>query len=379
MESQEEVSLLLRHMLKQTHLKSTYLLFVGMVSGMCAFGFAGFLGIYKYKNHDLTLSLNLWGDPLKSGKSFHPMTVSEMVHDPLSEEGKVWTGFCIVGAVCILLSAYPFFLQNVYIGDDLPVPFTKTPAIYLRMFLPPTGMLLVCCITVTQGARDFSQKIAAGIHIMGATVMIGGYMVFEVHALWWSKVVTMKEKEQRIRKAIIIVCGICSVGFQVCGMLLGKLNACGELCSCDSNALWSQTCTDQWVIPTRADVDQAQASLHEAAYLSAGAAYERQTTLLANSASGWVLNLKQANYWFEVFAGATMLASHFVIWYYCKERHVKLDADIPVFSGDGHPWDYVANSHTRYRHVTSGSTLACETRPFSVMSVIRMLWRWRNA
>mmetsp|Transcript_93404 Transcript_93404/g.273463 ORF Transcript_93404/g.273463 Transcript_93404/m.273463 type:complete len:109 (+) Transcript_93404:652-978(+) len=39
--------------------------------------------------------------------------------------------------------------------------------------------------------------------------------------------------------------------------------------------------------------------------------------------------LKVANYWLEVLAGLTLLASHLVIWYFCPERNVELGDELP--------------------------------------------------
>eukprot|EP00927_Polykrikos_kofoidii_P063329 TRINITY_DN58133_c0_g1_i1.p1 TRINITY_DN58133_c0_g1~~TRINITY_DN58133_c0_g1_i1.p1 ORF type:complete len:344 (-),score=39.91 TRINITY_DN58133_c0_g1_i1:99-1130(-) len=319
----------IKHLQGSNRLQSVGFMFVGAMSGFCGFGFAGFLGIFKYKTSLAQTGLDLKGDPFPSGCNFHPMTVSEMVCNPSSDEGKVWFAFCMIGAICILCSAYPWALQNVYIGTHLTLPGTSVPVIFLRQFLPPIGMMLVCCITVTQGQRNFTQRIAADIHTFGAVLMIAGYIGFEVHALWFSEIVRISPRERRVRKIAIIVCGICAIGFQGCGVALSKLGTCGASCSCGSDALFTQTCTDQWVVPTLTNVTDAKLLGHLASFQQAGAANEIHATLLANTATGYVLFLKQVNYWCEVFAGLAMLFSHLVILYYCQERKLDLDEDLP--------------------------------------------------
>merc|ERR1711879_224658 len=58
--------------------------------------------------------------------------------------------------------------------------------------------------------------------------------------------------------------------------------------------------------------------------LKADAANHTGETLLLNTATGWVLSMKQAECWLETFAGLTMLGSHLVIWYYAPERKTDL-------------------------------------------------------
>merc|ERR1719401_326584 len=50
---------------------------------------------------------------------------------------------------------------------------------------------------------------------------------------------------------------------------------------------------------------------------------------LSNTASGMDLFMKKLEFWGEVFAGLFMIASHWVIWYYCPERQLDLDEQMP--------------------------------------------------
>merc|ERR1712137_298160 len=96
--------------------------------------------------------------------------------------------------------------------------------IHLRQFFPPIGMMLVCCITVTRGKRDFAQVCAASVHTVGAVMMIVSYIGFEMHALWLSPLVRCWPRERRMRKALIILCTVCALGFESCGYATTKLS-----------------------------------------------------------------------------------------------------------------------------------------------------------
>jgi len=315
-------------------IQSVSFLFAGALLGICGFVLPGLLGIWKYKFGTLHDGRNFLGDRFPSGHNYHPLTVSEMVHDFQSAEGKVFFACCFSGALCILVSAYPFSLRNVYIGDQLGfiVPFcgksTSVSVLHLRQFFPPIGMMLVCCITVTTGPRDFAARCAATVHTVGACMMIAGYIFFEIHALWFSPLVRCWPRERRMRKALIIICGICAIGFEVCGALSTLLSKHGV--SCDSSQSSAHSlCTDKWRIPTLEDIDYGIRKQHNGSVIRMKIAHEDQQSLLYNTARDGFLYLKMANFWFEVFAGLSMIGSHLIIWYFCPERQLGMCDSIP--------------------------------------------------
>eukprot|EP00929_Paragymnodinium_shiwhaense_P068969 TRINITY_DN34795_c0_g1_i1.p1 TRINITY_DN34795_c0_g1~~TRINITY_DN34795_c0_g1_i1.p1 ORF type:complete len:419 (-),score=62.96 TRINITY_DN34795_c0_g1_i1:351-1550(-) len=320
----------------------------GSICGFLGFLFAGCLGIFKYKEG----GANAFGDPYPSGHGYHPMTVSDMVADPATPEGKCFFAFCLTGAICILISGYPWKLRNVYVGDDHQIGCTGCPfgltMLNLRQFLPPVGMLLVCCITVTRGQRTISESIAASVHTMGAVMMIGGYIFFECHSLWVLRNVTtasgkphIKPTEKKIRIFLMVICAITALGFQVCGVVGSKVQArCAASGACDCvepkeglgtvfNPKWYTTCTDIYKIPTKEDLEEAENESRYGRLAALADAWEFKRSVIYNTAGGWFLTLKMVNFWCEVVAGLSMLASHGVIYYNCEERKLDLEERLP--------------------------------------------------
>lgn len=326
-------------------LQSVTFLLVGASSGIIGFAFAGFLGIYKYKHDSVLAGTNYRGDPFASSRNFHPATVSEMVRDPASPEGKVFFAFCMLGAICILVSAYPWCLRNVFIGHDhsrLIRPLCGRAGerpiwvslVSLRQFLPPVGLMMVVCIEVTSGPRTFCEAVAAGVHTLGAVMMFLTYIAFEFHALWWSPVLKVCGAERVLRKWLAIAALVFSVGFQLCGVISSMcVKSCNSgpvgKCSCTNDAPYGKLCVDQWRVPTLDDVEYSNATHHYGAWVLEVQAYAQRQELLLNTATGWFLTLKEANYWMEVFAGLSLLTSHLVIWYFCPERNVELGVELP--------------------------------------------------
>lgn len=341
-----------------------YFLFVGALLTLLGFAFASAVGMIKYKE---PVGTNFRGEHLASGRNYFPLTVSEMIHDPSSEESKCFFAFCIAGAICILISSYPWSLTNVYFGDDAGVPVNprqlffaeedekilKVPVLFFRQFLPPIGMILVICITVTSGERTFTEKLAATVHTIGAVIMIGGYIAFEVDALWYRAHyghddppihggLRMKKCERKVRKVLIIFCAICAVGFGSCGAIhssiIKKCVADKYACSCDETAEFVDTCADKWVLATEDDIDKLVADRRYDLLPEAVAAKQiGKKIMLENTASGYVLAIKQLNYWCEAFAGIAMVLSHLAIWFFCKERKIDLCEVMPEAD---HPDDY---------------------------------------
>lgn len=51
--------------------------------------------------------------------------------------------------------------------------------------------------------------------------------------------------------------------------------------------------------------------------------------MMADTAYGWCLQVKGGEFWFEVLSGVFMILSHLTIWYFCPERHIDLDEQLP--------------------------------------------------
>eukprot|EP00811_Abedinium_folium_P034905 NODE_7746_length_1553_cov_7.778401.p1 GENE.NODE_7746_length_1553_cov_7.778401~~NODE_7746_length_1553_cov_7.778401.p1 ORF type:complete len:410 (+),score=82.15 NODE_7746_length_1553_cov_7.778401:174-1232(+) len=339
---------------------STAFLICANIAGVLGFGLATFLGIIKF-NH--AHEFNASGTRFKSQMNFFPWTVSEMVANPSSPEGKCWLAFNAICAVCMLVSAYPWELVNVYIGHlafpPLNVPWyrenwPRCSVLYLRQFLPPFGMLVVCFVTVTVGERNFYERLSSSIHTLGAVTMIGSYIAFEIHHLFWQREpnywsslvihghaltereVTKRSWERRLRVGLITACAIFAVGFQTTGVVYsGVLGSCattnGSACDCGPNASFFTTCADVWRVPTPDDFHVATEYHHEGARIRLLMAKAKHEAVLMNTAQGWLLVLKQFNFWFEVFAGMAMLASHFVIAFACPHFDFNLAEVAPCY------------------------------------------------
>lgn len=357
-------------------LQSLAFLVVGNICGVFGFGLAGLLGILRYKEGGVFV-INAANKSFLSGKNYHPATVSEMVCNPASAEGKLWVAFNVTCAICILVSAYPWELTNVYIGHGSMFPpnkwsccwrkgWPRVRALYLRQFFPPIGMLLVCFITVTTGIRDFYQTIGATAHTVGAVMMMVTYILFEVHHLWCQKAPSYwdpgdekdnrRKREWRWRAFFIIAMTLCALSFQASGVALSQvISACATekgFCSCNKNAAFTDTCVDVWKVPYQIpgpkglnmnndDMKDAPVEfvlglhgpfdkvtpkkigkeIEQALSIKAALAIDHGEAMLFNTARGWFLLLKQSCYWFEVFAGLFMIASHLCIALYSPDRN----------------------------------------------------------
>jgi len=317
-----------------SRLRSTSLLVVGATLGFLGFLFGAFLGFYKQMVENGPQ--NFLGQ--HQNHSYFPATVSEMVYNTQSGGGKCFFAFVLIGGICMSLSWYPWNLRNVYIGDDLTIlegwlgtnnqgKPRGIQLLTLRQMLPPIGIMLVACIPAPpQANRQFTDKVSSIIHTMGAVMSIGGYAFIEVYTLLGDdlpvkfdtvKVYNKGWGEWRVR-FVTILCCLFSIGaFQMFGLLCGQAKNLG-IC-----------CEDVWEIPTQAELDILKTQRGQGFYFEDEIAATHNTHLLKQTASGTFVLLKLGQYWFEVLAGLFMLYSHLVIWWYCPERHIDLDEELP--------------------------------------------------
>eukprot|EP00929_Paragymnodinium_shiwhaense_P118669 TRINITY_DN90581_c0_g1_i1.p1 TRINITY_DN90581_c0_g1~~TRINITY_DN90581_c0_g1_i1.p1 ORF type:complete len:356 (+),score=67.63 TRINITY_DN90581_c0_g1_i1:71-1138(+) len=300
--------------------RSVTLLLCGAICGFLGFAFAGFLGIWRSKVEDL--ELNYLGEPMPSGRNFWPPSVSMMVRDPASPSGKCFFAFQTVAAICIMMSWYPWQLRNVYVGTRATM--FGVNLLNLRTLLPPIGMMLVTHIQVIPPAqRGFRDQVAVGLHSLGAIMMIGGFGLFELHSLLSGKVHT-RGHERVIRYVLVIIGLMCAVCFFILSIAV------------DNSKHLSICCDDIWRVPTLEEIETATKSGHPGAAVRSMLAHEMNRPQLYNTASGAMLHLKEATYWFEVLSGLLMICSHLTIWYYCPERQLALAASLP---NPGVYWD----------------------------------------
>mmetsp|Transcript_13990 Transcript_13990/g.40813 ORF Transcript_13990/g.40813 Transcript_13990/m.40813 type:complete len:359 (-) Transcript_13990:59-1135(-) len=327
-------------------LRSTSLLFVGALLGFMGFVFAAFLGFWQQMVE--VSHRNFSGEPMVH--SYFPATVSEMVYNSSSGAGKCFFAFVMIGGICMLLSWYPWHLRNVYIGDDIMLgpphlgsDFSGRPRgiklLMLRQFLPPVGIMLVACIPAPPAAnRHFTDTVSALVHTLGATMSIGGYAFLELYTLVARPNVVFdtpingkhrRFSEVHVRGVLIGGCLVSIFMFQMFGFLAGHAEKFG-IC-----------CPDVWRVPERADWDGLARGSEWARQHAAGLRVEDQMANangvkeLEQTASGLVLFFKLGEYWFEVFSGLFMLASHLAIWWFCPERFTDLEEKLPDPDGVG--------------------------------------------
>eukprot|EP00931_Biecheleriopsis_adriatica_P038284 TRINITY_DN21941_c0_g1_i2.p1 TRINITY_DN21941_c0_g1~~TRINITY_DN21941_c0_g1_i2.p1 ORF type:complete len:404 (+),score=72.00 TRINITY_DN21941_c0_g1_i2:88-1299(+) len=321
--------------------RAVTMLFIGAVSGLLGFLVAGILGMHKYNsqgfrqlfnhNHTVLVDDNFMGEPFSSGHNYRPQTVSELVHNRESPEGKAFFAFGLISAVCILISWYPTQLRNVYIGDDVVLCGCGGPTWQnLRQFMPPVGMLLVACIpTVPPVNRTVGDKITVCLHTLGAVMMVGGYSLCEIVALRSAQNKTgrgaiLKPYEWSVRAVLICLSLLSGFAFQICGALSPK----------PVDSLGTDSCADVWVVPSKGDLDfvmrgLGRDSIDLSLAVQISQAMHDHQLLLLDTAHGWCLQLKFMEYWFEVLAGIFMVASHLAVWWFCPERKLNLPETLP--------------------------------------------------
>jgi len=306
----------------QQRVRAVNLLLVGSVSGFLGFLFATFLGVWAFLQ---PVELNYLGEPFASGHNYFPQTVSEMVFDPKSPSGKCFFAFCLIGAICILASWYPWELKNVWVGDDPLFPEIFPGRIHrlptwpnLRQFLPPIGMMLVACIPTTKAANETAlDRVTVLIHTAGAVGMLLGYCVVEIVTLKKAPHLShmhVSMDEARTRWVFVILCLACCLLFQMFGLLASHAD---DLQIC---------CMDSYVVPTLEDASRANGNgthydIYHQDLMAASAGFK----LLNNTASGFGLTVKASEYFFECLAGIFMICSHLAVWYYARERKVNMD------------------------------------------------------
>jgi len=308
----------------QLQKRSVSLLFTGSICGLAGFITSAVIGVHKLCF--TALKQNYLGEPFASGNNYRPLTVSEMVHDTNSPEGKAFYAFCLMGAICILVSWYSFELRNVYVGDHKGICGCLCSWPTLRHYLPPLGMLLVACIPVVPPVnRLFGDTLVITMHTLGAVLMIGGYCITEIHCLFFStndspdEGVHFKPGEKIVRAVLIFLSLFSGVVFQVCGILASK------------SVKW--TCADIWREPTLIEVTSLMANpntIHLA--VEASKAMKLEHKMLYNTASKGCLVVKELEFWFEVLAGFFMILNMLAIWYYCPERMIDLPDKLPDLS-----------------------------------------------
>jgi len=309
---------------------SSYLL-IGTLCGIVGGGFSIYI-TYAYSG-EYTRMLNMEGERFPSGNPYWPPSVSNMVNDIESPQGKVWLCFMVTSAFLTMLSQYPFTFPNVYIGNDVPLlPFVARvfPSCFpngfismmsARTYLPQIGMLMVALVRTTpRNVWRPAQNATTVFHTGGALLWIGVALYTEVYTLAVSKVVAVGKAERRLRWACVVLALISASFYIVSGIL--SPDALGLCCDVEYRPV------------TMATVEKARANsafsiAEQNLILMEGAHFTPNATAplymgMYNSASGGALVMIMLGFWGEMGAGAFMLLNLIVIWYFSENRRVQL-------------------------------------------------------
>jgi len=281
--------------------RSPVLLLCGGIFGLMGFSVAFVIGLL----HFFMRKTDHNGVPYKSGNGYWPATVSEMVYSWNSPEGRIFFGFCLISALLIFQSWYPFMLRNVYTGSEALC--NRCSPIYwitFRQVVPVVGLLLLICVsTVPASMATFSDDFAVVVHLMGAGMMFMGYIVSEMKCLELcssicsclegkkqAKFLDIEGPERKLRKACMLTVVLFYMIFVVCQVALEVYQ--DTLC-----------CSDEF--------EEGRKSLETYSLWYA----------TINTASGYYLAIKIISFTSEVVSGMALIFSHIIIWYYCEERH----------------------------------------------------------
>jgi len=291
--------------------KSAMLLLAGAICGLVGFAFVGVIGQFQFSYGPR--EVNFRGEPMASGHNFFPVSISDMVHDPNTPQGKCFFAFCMAAAMCILVSFHSYHLRNCYIGDDKGI--CGVSYLGLRSVLPPMGLILCSAITMTPIKQaTLMEKVSTGIHGFGAGLFLSGYVLFEIQALIFSDVVHLDkargEKGVRLLFVVLTVLAMCVQVFCTGVAMNGdKFGLC---------------CSDVWQVPTVEDYTLAQKNGHPGTAMDAMRAFESGTPMLLNTANETVLAITMMAYWGEAFSGMFMIGGLIAIWWFCPERKFDL-------------------------------------------------------
>lgn len=294
--------------------RSAKLLFVGTLAGFLGFFFAFLIGVIKSESYD---KYDLNGKAFASGKAYFPSTVSEMVSNPSEPGGKCFYCFEFTGALILFFSYYPTMLRNVYVGDDVEVPYIKISWETFRQFVPAPGMMLLAIIpTVPVAKADTLDQFCIQLHLIGAVMLFIGYFLAEAYAVGWGPFKepgcpSLVESQGQTRELSLRKWCLNGILFwYVVFTLLQTL----------------------FLIPLPfppADHFDQWGHLVKARTATAGKFHKG--VQLINTAHFDVKTMKVISYLSEVFCGMCMLASHWVVWYYCEERNYDLAEELPSF------------------------------------------------
>jgi len=135
-----------------------------------------------------------WLSAYFNGHHLHS-TLSEMVHDWDTPEGKIFIPAMLLPAIFFLLSGYPYVLANARVEGH---PYGHL-VIVLRHFLVNSGLILLAFVPTLSKVDTHAHHIEVYIHSAAAALTFGAFIVSELFVLVHNKVLTPHEVSWRFR------------------------------------------------------------------------------------------------------------------------------------------------------------------------------------
>lgn len=289
--------------------KAPFLVLIGSIFGFVGFFAAFSIGLWDFYNK----KVNFLDKEYASGYGYWPATVSEMVHDWNSPQGRIFFGCCLIAAMLYMMSWYPFELRNVYAGPEtISCCGFKCYWNTFRQLTPALGLILLICVSTVPAAQAVGpDNVSIQVHLLGASMMFVGYAVCEVKnlGLCGTSVYQQRwldiEKNERHTRVFLITCVLVNF-FIFCGLQGVFFAASTDEIMC---------CHDKYVNPA------LMKNSHKGSVEPEGVDFSHMELL--DTASGYFLLVKIGSYATEVLAGLALLTSHIAVWYYCEERKVE--------------------------------------------------------
>lgn len=136
-------------------------------------------------------------------------TLSEMVHDWNTAEGKIFIPALLLPAIFFLLSQYPYELSNASVMDH---PYGHV-FLVMRHFFVNIGLVLVAFVPTLDTVETRAHDIEVWIHSFAATLCFVSFTVAELFVLTEHKELTQAELAWRSRSiAFMCACMVLLVG-----------------------------------------------------------------------------------------------------------------------------------------------------------------------
>lgn len=131
-------------------------------------------------------------------------TLSEMVHDWDTAEGKIFIPALLLPAIFFLISGYPYVLSNASVHDH---PWGHA-FVVLRHFCVNAGLILVAFVPTLAQTDTRARSIEVYIHSFGATLTFGSFLLSELFVLVYHSALGRDEAWWRLRALALMTAGL---------------------------------------------------------------------------------------------------------------------------------------------------------------------------